>query len=80
MEGVLHFTTAEQGDPARGHIYIFAGSGLPGALDFLQARGSLGPGAEFMNFHHFQGPEHVKHEGLGLSGGENSMKIYEKSV
>ena len=31
-----------------------------------------------MNFGHFQGPEHVKHEGFGLPGLENSLKIQSK--
>ena len=41
----------------------------------------LGPGAESLNFVNFQGPEHVKHEGLGSPGKEKILrKNDEKSV
>ena len=38
------------------------------------AGGPWGQGLKSLNFVHFQGPEHVKHEGLGLPGLENSLK------
>ena len=40
-----------------------------------RAGGPWGQGLKSMNFDHFQGPEHVKHEGFGLSGVENSLTI-----
>ena len=41
---------------------------------FAGAGGPWGQGLKSLNFVHFQGPEHVKHEGLGLPGLENSLK------
>ena len=64
-------------------IYIFTYLRVAvcgGDCTFGTCGGSLGPGAEILEFCHFQGPEHVKHEGLGLSGVENSKKNDETSV
>ena len=55
-------------------VYIFAGSGLRGVGAFCRRGGPWGQGLKSLNFVHFQGPEHVKHEGFGLSGVENSME------
>ena len=77
-------TTREMGGalapPFEHLVYICAGSGWRGVSAFCRLGGSLGPGAEFMNFDNFQGSEHVKHEGFGLSEGGNSLKINETSV
>ena len=43
------------------------------------AGGPWGQGLKSLNFVNFQGPEHVKHEGFGLPGLENSMRINEKT-
>ena len=45
-----------------------------GVGTFGACGGPWGQGLKSLNFEHFQGPEHVKHEGFGLSGVENSMK------
>ena len=46
-----------------------------GLAVFARAGGPWGQLPEFMIFVHLQGPEHVKHEGFGLSGVENPLKI-----
>ena len=33
-----------------------------------------GQGRKSLNLGHFRGPEHIKHEGLGLPGLKNSLK------
>ena len=45
-----------------------------GLAVFGRAGGPWGQGRKSLNLGHFQGPEHVKHEGLGLPGLENSLK------
>ena len=63
----------------KNNIYIFAGSGWRGVSAVCGCGGSLGPGLKSLNFEYFQGPEHVKHEGFGLSGCENSIKFNKKA-
>ena len=50
-------------------VAVCGGLGL-----FARAGGPWGQGLKSLNFVHFQGPEHVKHEGLGLPGLKNYFK------
>ena len=69
MEGVFEVTTAGQGDPARGHISTYLRVAVGGGLAlFGRAGGPWGQGLKSLNLGHFQGPEHVKHEGFGPPG------------
>ena len=54
------------------YLRVAVGGGL-GLLG--RAGGPWGQGLKSLNFVHFQGSEHVKHEGFGLPGLENSLKI-----
>ena len=56
------------------NIYILRVAVGGGLGAFGWCGGPWGQGPESFNFKHFQGPEHVKHEGSGLPGLENSMK------